>query len=164
MNIEEKIEFLKWHTYGKCAYNSGGDIVDRQSVSVQFANGSLATLNMIANCSMAGRWLHIVGTQGEIVGFGEEKKFRVIRFNWQDGKYEEEQETIDIADLIVDKSGMYGGHGGGDYAIMYDAVRFFAGLGESVSVTKIDDSINGHLIVYAAEKSRKEGRIVKIGE
>jgi hypothetical protein len=54
------------------------------------------------------------------------------------------------------------GHYGGDYNLMRDAVRYFSGEGESVSVTKIDDSINGHLVVYAAETSRKEGRVVSI--
>ena len=158
---EEKEEWLKHNTYGKCAYNSGGDIVDRQSVSVEFENGSIATLTMVGGCSKAGRWIHLVGTEGEIEGFVEEKKFRLIRFHWDDGKYEESEETIDISKLIVDK-GKYGGHGGGDYALMYDAVRFFAGEGESASITKLDDSINGHLIVYAAEESRKTGKIVEI--
>ena len=47
---------------------------------------------------------------------------------------------------------------------MRDAVRYFSGESDSPSITKIDDSINGHLLVYAAEISRKEGRIVSIDE
>ena len=33
---EEKAEYLKRSDYGRCAYNSGGDIVDRQVLSVEF--------------------------------------------------------------------------------------------------------------------------------
>ena len=160
---EEKAEYLKWHTYGKCAYNSGGDIVDRQSVSVIYENGSIATLNMIGGASKAGRWIHIVGTKGEIVGYIEEAKFKLITFDRSEGVFTEREEEIDVSSQIVSNA-MYSGHAGGDYALMYDAVRFFAGEGDSVSITKISDSINGHRIVYAAEKSRKEERIVRINE
>ncbi len=160
---EEKAEWLKHNTYGKCAYNSGGDIVDRQTVRVEFANGSLATLMMIGGTSIPGRWIHVIGTEGEIEGFADTQKFRLIRFNWNDGKYEPSEELIDVSELVIDK-GKYGGHGGGDFALMYDAVRFFAGESESVSITKIDDSVNGHLIVYAAEESRKTGKIVELGK
>lgn len=160
---EEKAEYLKTHTYGKCAYNSGGDIVDRQSVSVMFENGSIATLNMIGAASKAGRWLHIVGTKGEIVGYIEEGKFKLITFDRSEGVFTEREKEIDVSSQIVSNA-MYSGHAGGDYALMYDAVRFFAGEGDSVSITKISDSINGHKIVYAAEKSRKEERVVKIKE
>ncbi len=160
---EEKAEYLKTNTYGKCAYNSGGDIVDRQSVSVIFENGSVATLNMVGAASKAGRWIHIVGNKGEIVGYIEEGKFKLITFDRSEGVFTEREKEIDVSNQIISNA-MYSGHAGGDYALMYDAVRFFAGEGDSVSITKISDSINGHRIVYAAEASRKEERIVKIKE
>ena len=160
---EEKEEFLKTDVYGRCAFRSGGDIVDRQMVQVQFKNGSLATLNMVGGASKAGRWLHIVGTEGEIVGYVEEGKFTLVRFNWQDGRFEESEEVIDVSSMIVNNS-QYSGHAGGDYALMHDAVRFFAGEGESISVTKIGDSVNGHMIAYAAEESRKNGVVVSLDE
>ncbi len=160
---EEKAEYLKTHTYGKCAYNSGGDIVDRQVVSVIFNNGSIATLNMIGGASKAGRWLHIVGSKGEIVGYVEEAKFKLVTFDRSEGVFTEKEEEIDVSSQIV-ANALYSGHAGGDYALMHDAVRFFAGEGASVSITSIDDSVNGHLIAYAAESSRREEKIVRIEE
>ncbi len=160
---EEKAEYLKWHTYGKCAYNSGGDIVDRQVVSVMFKNGSIATLNMIGGASKAGRWLHIVGSKGEIVGYVEEAKFKLITFDRGEGVFTEREEEIDVSSQIV-ANALYSGHAGGDYALMHDAIRFFAGEGASISITSIDDSVNGHLIAYAAEESRREEKIVRIAE
>lgn len=162
---EEKAEFLKHDVYGKCAYKTGGDIVDRQVVTVQYKNGSIATLNMIGGCSMEDRWIHIVGTKGEIKGNISQGKFTYVRFDRSGDNYGPVAEEIDVASQIrLNRNSWYGGHGGGDYALMHDAVRFFAGESNSVSITKIDDSIYGHVIVYAAEESRKTHRIVKINE
>ncbi|MBQ8295810.1 MAG: hypothetical protein IJX87_05200, partial [Clostridia bacterium] len=54
----------------------------------------------------------------------------------------------------------YGGHGGGDYAIMHELLRYLDGDTSSVSITRLDDSINGHMVVYAAEESRKTKQTV----
>ena len=56
----------------------------------------------------------------------------------------------------------YGGHNGGDYAIMHDLIRYMHGDRSSVSITSIEDSVNGHLCVFAAEKSRKTNTIVDV--
>ena len=56
----------------------------------------------------------------------------------------------------------YGGHGGGDYAIMYELVRYLQGDDSSISITKLDDSINSHLVVYAAEKSIQERKTIDL--
>ena len=57
----------------------------------------------------------------------------------------------------------FGGHNGGDYAIMHDLVRYINGDRSSVSITSLDDSVYGHLCVFAAEQSRKTHSIVNIG-
>jgi hypothetical protein len=41
-------------------------------------------------------------------------------------------------------------------------IAYLNGDESSVSITKLEDSINGHLCVFAAEKSRKENVIVYI--
>jgi hypothetical protein len=161
ISYEEKVAFLKHDTYGQCVYMvDDADLVDRQCVSVEFDNGAVGTLNMITGAS-AGRHIHLVGEYGEIVGAVEENKFVLKLFDKEEIKANEEEidfnkiQTLDAQTSIL-------GHYGGDYNLMRDAVRYFSGEGESVSVTKIDDSINGHLVVYAAETSRKEGRVVSI--
>ncbi|MBQ7643334.1 MAG: Gfo/Idh/MocA family oxidoreductase [Clostridia bacterium] len=150
---EEKAEYLKTHDYGRCAYNSGGDINDRQVVSVEFDNGSTATFTMVGASHIYGRNIRISGTKGGIYGRFEDGKFTLSTYNNKILDWDEE--VVDVNKDVV-ASEKYGGHGGGDYAIMYDAVRYFGGEGASVSVTTIDDSVNGHRIVYAAEKSNKE--------
>ena len=55
------------------------DIVDRQSVIVKFNDKSTATLNVVGGATLAGRHIHIVFENGEIIGYIEENKFRVIK-------------------------------------------------------------------------------------
>ena len=55
-------------------------------------------------------------------------------------------------------------HMGSDFEIMKSIVAYLNGIHESLSITNIEDSINGHLCVYAADTSRKEDRIVFLEE
>lgn len=160
---EEKAEFLKRDVYGRCAYNAGGDIVDRQVVTTEFENGAIATLNMIGGCTLEDRHTHIVGTKGEIIGKVSEGKFTVWRFSREGKNFGGIPEVIDVNSQIIGNA-FYGGHAGGDYAIMHDCVRYFAGEGGSASVTKIEDSVYGHVLCYAAEESRINERIVRVSE
>ena len=158
---EEKAEYLKTSEYGLCAYESGGDINDRQVVCIEFENGSTATFTMVGGVSKAGRNIHICGTKGEIEGSLESGKFVLRVFNRNGDRFDFDQEEIDVT-AEVHNSVKYGGHGGGDYAIMYELLRYFDGDMSSVSITTLDDSINSHLVVYAAEKSLKNKITVNI--
>ena len=128
-------------------------------VTVEFENGSCCSFTLVGGTTLADRYLHIVGTKGEIEGKLEQNKF-VLR------KYDRncigvKGEEIDIAKEVVNNA-KFGGHSGGDFAIMHDLIAYLNGDESSVSITKLEDSINGHLCVYAAEKSRKENTIVFI--
>ena len=76
------------------------------------------------------------------------------------------EEIIDCSKAYVSDGGdnSVAGHYGGDHFLMRDAVRYFNGISESLSVTKIEDSLNGHYICYAAELSRKANKIVDLAE
>ena len=153
----EKEEFLKQDIYGKCAYTCGGDIVDRQNLIISFANGSLATFNMVGGATLAGRFIHIVGTMGEIEGVLETNKITLRTYTRE--SLMGVAESIDVHPINNVK---FGGHSGGDYAIMHDLVRYLNGDESSISITSIEDSVNGHLCVYAAEKSRKTQTLVDV--
>lgn len=155
---EEKMEFLKKDIYGKCAYDCRGDIVDRQNVIIEFENGSICDFTLIGGSSKADRYIHIVGQWGEIEGKIEENVITVRNYV---GKCEYKEETIDLKNSIVNHA-KFGGHSGGDYAIMHDLVNYLNGDRSSISITSISDSINGHLIAFAADESRRENELVYI--
>ena len=159
---DEKIEFLKKDAYGQCVYKTDMDIVDRQCVSVEFENGSIGTLNMIGGASKAGRHIHIVCEYGEVVGYIEENKYTVRTFDKKDVWYKEEVFDLNDKNALDGEDNSVAGHYGGDYFIMKDLVRCLNGEKTSVSTTVIEDSVNSHLICYAAEKARKEKTVVSI--
>ena len=154
---EEKMEFLKKDIYGKCAYTCGGDIVDRQNAIVTFENGSIANFNLVAGSVGPSRYLHIIGTKGEIEGELEDDTY-VIRKHSKTQLFGQD-ESHQVHPI---NNAKYGGHNGGDYAIMHDLVRYMNGDRSSVSITSLEDSVYGHLCVFAAEQSRKTHSIVNI--
>lgn len=163
ITLEEKIEYLKHDVYGQCVYKiKDMDIVDRQCVSVKFKNGSIATLNMVGGTVDAGRHLHILCEKGEIVGYIEENKFKVIKFAGDIGHREEEIIDLDQIQKLEGDGNSITGHYGGDYYIMRDLLKYLRGEPTSSSTTVLNDSINSHLVCYAAEKARKECTVVNI--
>ncbi|MBR2337679.1 MAG: Gfo/Idh/MocA family oxidoreductase [Clostridia bacterium] len=157
---EEKIEFLRKDNYGRCAYIAGGNLLDRQSVVVTFENGSCCTFMLVGGSLKAERGIRIVGTHGEIEGKLSEEKFSLRKFdkNTFDG-------SVQIIDLKGDvlSTARINAHNGGDFAIMHDVIGYLNGI-ESPSISELENSIDGYLCVFAAEKARKEERIVKIDE
>ena len=156
---EEKLAFLKEDIYGRCAYDDLGDLVDRQNVMVTFKNGSTCSFTLVGGTTKADRYIHLVGTTGEIEGKLEENKF-ILRTNI-DGSFSGAAEEIDVSQEIISNA-KFGGHSGGDFAIMHDLIAYLNGDKSSISITKLDDSINGHLCIFAAEQSRKTNQLVDV--
>lgn len=153
ITMEEKIRSLEtFNEHGKCIFKTDADIVDRQMVLVEFENGSIASHSMISGVARAGRRVHIVGTRGEVEGFMEEGKYKVRTYNPDTLLYNEREVEI----TGVEQGD---GHGGGDSRIVKDFLCLLNGEPRSVSSTVIEDSLNGHYIVYAADRSLDEGGV-----
>ena len=106
--------------------------------------------------------LHIVCEKGEIVGYIEENKFRVVRYAGDIGKVQEEIVDLDEIQKLEGDGNSITGHYGGDYYIMRDLLKFLKGEPTSSSTTLLKDSVNSHLVCYAEEKARKENVVVDI--
>lgn len=154
---EEKIEYLKTSDYGRCVYKLKRTLVDKQMTTVLFEDGSMGTLTVVGGSSRAGRDMHIVGSKGEIRGRLEDNKFMLIQYVHNADEYKTETKEIDVNAEVGNS-----GHSNGDYCLMYDYVRYLNGDQSSISITHINDSINGHKCVYAAEKSRKDNTVEKL--
>lgn len=154
--IEDKIALMKSDSpYARCIYRCDNNVVDHQSVLVQFANGATGTHNMTGGSSAPLRRIHIIGTKGEIYGNFEESKFYVSKIDPAPGK-ECDIEEVDLH-VTGDMVGAYGGHGGGDERLAADFVNFVRGEATSLACTSIFDSTAGHLAVYLADASREAG-------
>lgn len=152
---EDRINLLKGDSdYGKCIYKCDNNVVDHQSVLVNFASGATGTHNMVGGSSKPLRRIHIIGTLGEIYGDFEESKFYVSKIH----PTKDDEKIVEEVDLKVtgDMVGAYGGHGGGDEKLAADFVEYLRGGEPSLACTSIFDSVAGHLCVYLADKSREE--------
>lgn len=157
--IEDKIKLMKSDSpYARCMYKCDNNVVDHQSVLINFASGATATHNMVGGSSEPRRNIHIIGTKGEIFGNFEESKFYVSKIDPSPDAHNGEC-RIEEVDLNVngDMVGAYGGHGGGDERLAEDFVKFIQGEKPSLACTSIFDSVAGHLAVYLADESREHG-------
>ncbi|MDF2815746.1 MAG: oxidoreductase domain protein [Paenibacillus sp.] len=152
---EEQIESLRTdNPYGKCVWHSDNDVVDHQSVVVEFSDGSTATHNLMGGSSKPGRRIHLLGTLGEIEGFMEDGYF-IVRHPDPRAGHEYKEEKVEL-NVSMDM------HGGGDLRLVEDFVRVIRGEAPSLSSTTLEDSIYGHLIGFAANQAMTEKKVVDV--
>lgn len=155
LSPENKIRSLKEdNPHGKCVWRSDNDVVDHQTVIVEFADGSTASHNLNGGTSKPCRSIHLVGTKGEIQGINEDCVFFVRHPDARAGhEYSEERVEIDAGS---------DGHGGGDLRLVEDFVQTLQGKPRSISCTDLEDSIYGHLIGFTADNARIEHKSLEI--
>jgi len=153
--VEQKIESLKTdNPYGRCVWDCDNDVVDHQSVAIEFENGTTATHNLMGGSSKPCRNIHIIGTLGEIQGCMEDGYFLI--------RHPDQSRAEGFTEERVDLHVSGDSHGGGDLSLVEDFVRVMQGNEPSVSTTELEDSINGHLIVFAADLANEENRVVNL--
>ena len=159
--LEDMTASLKGNNpYGRCVWKCDNDVVDHQSVAIEFADGCTATLNMIGGAAKPSRSLHLVGTQGEILGCFEDSRFVIRRPDPRPG-HEYAEETVDLR-INADMTGAHGGHGGGDLRLVADFLCTLRGEPPSISATSLEDSISGHLMGFCADRAMAEGVTVAL--
>ncbi|TMV47373.1 Gfo/Idh/MocA family oxidoreductase [Paenibacillus mesophilus] len=152
---EQKRESLRTdNPYGRCVWASDNDVVDHQAVNIEFADGCTGTFSLNGNAAKPGRRLHLIGTHGEIEGVMEEGSFTIRHFDLSAGHgYREERVNVDVTDNM---------HGGGDMRLVSDFLRVIRGEQPSISTTTLADSVNGHFVGFAADRSRVEQQWVQL--
>lgn len=149
---EEKINALKRENpYGRCVWKCDHKGVDHQTVTVTFADGAIGVFTLTGGAPKDERRIHIVGTKGSIAGVFEENSFTLRHYDNEKGYTE---------DVITDLLSADALHGGGDEDLTLDFCRYIQGDEPSCSCTELNESLTGHLVVFAAEKSRKTGKPV----
>ncbi|MDR2201850.1 MAG: Gfo/Idh/MocA family oxidoreductase [Clostridiales bacterium] len=149
---ESVYEALKTGPYGRCVFKCDNNAVDHQVADMLFESGATAHLTMTAFSKDCYRKIHVHCQKGEIYGDMRDNKLVCNIFGG-------ESKIIDTA-----KSGGDGGfgHGGGDYLLVKDIAGLYAGQ-EATALTDIENSMQSHIIGFAAEKSRLNGgKLIKI--
>ncbi len=151
---EELLEALKTTDYGLCVFHANNDMADHQTVNMEFEGGATATLNLNA-FNEGGRYTRIFGTKGELYAFMSDTEIHVRTFSDKINHKIPVQET---------EESIAGGHGGGDFGIIYDLYEYLCGTYQGSSVAEIRTSVANHLIGFAAEKARHGDEVVSLND
>lgn len=144
------LENLRTGWYGRCVYRSDNDVVDHQTVMMEFGDDITATFNMEAHTSYAGRRTRIMGSMGDIVG--DEDDLFVANFR-----------TGETARWnTAENSKISSGHGGGDHGLVHDFIQASSQHKPDLLTSTIAASMESHLMAFRAEESRKTGKILEV--
>ena len=149
---ETILDALRNGPYGRCVYACDNDVVDNQIVNMIFDNGSTVSMTMTAFNSHGGRLTRIFGTRGSI----DTDSNTITLFDFLTDK----KTVIDTA--IKNDGGILSGHGGGDGGLMDAFVSAVAEQDPSKILSGTDETLESHLMVFAAEESRKNGKVMDI--
>ena len=127
-------------------------MVDNQVVNLQFDNGVSASMTMTAFTPHSGRLTRLFGTRGYIET--DSNVFKVFDF--------ETDQFTEIDSQKANDGGILSGHGGGDGGLMEAFVSALEHNDPSRILSGPDVSLESHLMVFAAERSRKTGTVQDI--
>jgi predicted dehydrogenase len=144
-----RMEALKTGPYGKCVFRNDNDACDNQVVNMVFENG--VTVSFIINglTYECNRNIRLYGTEGEVRGDLLRNAIDVYSFRSGAAEHIELRSHQDR-------------HGGGDYGIIHDFVEVLRGGGQKL--TTVQNSLESHIIAFAAEESRRIGKVVDVKE
>jgi hypothetical protein len=118
---------------------------------LEFEGGKTASFSMIAfTKEICVRKTRVFGTHGEIEGDGH--KVKVHNFRGRES-YEEFVPSVKVETKMT-------GHEYADWYLMRTFVEAVATKNPSKILSGPDETLESHLLVFAAEKARKEGSVV----
>jgi predicted dehydrogenase len=179
LSPEGRLEALRRGPYGRCVYRCGNDVVDHQETVISFANGVSGSLNVCAATSENTRTLKLMGATGEIRGHLDRGEIEIRSFrplgtgrgsgdvSADAGPITRTNPTVLYRTESLRASGE-GGHGGGDEGLMRAFLerirRRRVGETPVAARTSLEESLESHFMVFAAEESRLEATLVAATE
>jgi len=146
LSYEGRIEALRNGPYGRCVYRCDNDVVDHMTINMLFEGDVTVTFTMHAFSHENCRTVRYDGTRASLRGHEGRGDLCLYEFR----TLQERQIPMPTGE---------GGHGGGDAGLM---TAFVAALrGERGALhTSARDSLESHLMAFAAEESRLNGGLL----
>ena len=148
-SAEAHLEAISTGPYGRCVYACDNDVVDHQVVALEYEDNITVTFTMTAFTLDGGRKLRVHGSLGEL--YFDESIITIHDFATGN------KETIKMGEET-------GEHGGGDRRLLLDWLDGLASNSSENIKTDVHQSLKTHSIVFAAEASRKEQRMIDLSE
>jgi predicted dehydrogenase len=138
----------------ECVYNDPHDISDNCNVLVQFESGMTMSqgMNFFNSVTRSDRFIHVVGSTGEISGYLSEN---MVRYDKRHGT------ERDIKYLQFKETGA-DGHGGGDTV---QIIKFVNSVLEGhESLAGMDAAYWSSIMIMGAQMSADQGRVIDVKE
>ncbi|XP_034029051.1 putative oxidoreductase YteT isoform X2 [Thalassophryne amazonica] len=150
-DIESVTEALKTGPYGRCVYECDNDVCTNQVVNMEFEGGLTAAFTMMAFTEkLCMRKTTIYGSKGELSYDGHE----VCVFDFL------QQSTMHMKNRNIFSHSAMSGHYGADYHIIDAFISAVAKNDPSLIHSGPEETLLSHLLVFDAERSRREDRVV----
>ncbi|SHO48392.1 Gfo/Idh/MocA family protein [Anaerocolumna xylanovorans] len=139
--------------YGRCVYRCDNDVCDNQVALIEFKNNATVSFNLSGFTNKISRTIKVMCENGEIRGDDSLNQIEVTKFA---------SNAIDAFEQRIIHTGLtQGGHGGGDVALMEDFI-YQLSADSNNSRSSITQSVESHIMAYAAEQSRITGEIIDV--
>jgi predicted dehydrogenase len=138
--------------YGRCVYDCDNDVVDQQSVLIEYEGGITASFLLTAFTPVENRRTRLFGSRAQVTG---------------DGRY------LEVYDLLTEKTTVVDtavegitttteGHAGGDAGLMTAFVDALFEGDTTRIVSSGRSAVDSHRLVFAAERARRTGTVVSV--
>ena len=148
-----RLQALKTGWYGRCVYYCDNDGVDHQTVNMELEDGATVTLIMNGQGDEECRTMRWDGAKATLYGKFSSKGHQIRVHHHLNGEVE------DVP--VIDRGNS--GHGGGDFGIVRSFLNTVRGQPDD-SATTARESLESHLLAFAAEESRRRKTVIRMAE
>ncbi len=143
LSYEGRMEALRSGPYGRCVYHCDNDVVDHMTINMLFEDDITVTFTMHAFSHENTRTMRYDGTKASLRGHAGRGELMLYEFR-----------NMQERAIPIERKG--GDHGGGDDGLMTAFVQALRGQASALR-TSARDSLESHLMAFAAEESRLNG-------
>jgi len=145
---------LETGPYGRCVYHCDNDVVDNQTVNMEFESGISAAMIMHGHSHKEGRTMRFDGTRATLIGryYLDEQTIEI---------HDHLSGEVEIIDPMIPSTGAGAtGHASGDTGLMAAFVQ--AVNDANPALTSARNSLESHLMAFAAEQARQTDTVVQM--
>jgi predicted dehydrogenase len=143
-----RMHALETGRYGRCVFHCDNDVLDHQTVAIEFEGGVTASFGLQGLAAREQRTIRVTGSRGELRGVLD------------GGSIEVERPGVLGAERFTVEGDVFG-HFGGDVGLVDHFVGLFEG-GQGGVRASGRAALESHLVGFAAERAREEGRVVEM--
>ena len=133
--------------HGRCVFHSDNDVVDHQTVHIEYENEVTVSFSLSAFSLIWERTCNFHGTQGEIRTDDFSGHFETRTFN-----------PARVRKRRIPYHGLF--HGGGDEALLVEFAKAVRRGNSDGMLTRVESALDSHLVGFAAEEARRTNEIV----